>query len=921
MSGLLEEVVTPCPSRSSRGNDSFSYLWEDGLDSGDETANLKFTTEIKPPVLTRAKPKRSTRGASSFQVHEDSEKPMSSTTKPRMDNGKSLGTANHKSSLLSQPAQRFRPKVSLGPSPLSASGLKEPGPKTKDSGLDAMKNKDLLMQINGKECDMKPEGLNVRHDTVYMPTDDTTVASVFMGLFSPLKSQTTNSTNAHIPKDPEIDSLEARIARKRQAKKSFTSSARKAPLQPSTKIAQEASIRVDVAGKNGGKENTPPGSVIADGKDKGYKDVSLFEQPKAKQASNVSKVGRSRAGESGKVNAPRRAALGDKSNTKPSINSQSKGVIKPKPIEKSQPSLRISTLPKPEPSKKMIPSKLASSTANVKKLNEEFPPLTEDIPNLALYEDNWLSHQEIIITQLLNGLFEQADGHASSDNSETLRQELLDHYHNESFILLHKRVQASVSYGAMSIPGDVVARNSRLTQDLGLKRRFMDIWTKNYDLRALRASLETVIGRRISKDDAAVSNEKILKKKLEGFLEMFLLRNEDMKRPMVPGKEADTASRAYRRTILRSIMITVLLDKARVCPNTMLPRLFVTSSPLKSSAAVLQALARLLLPSGDIIKSLGHLDCQVSYEQGQLQEYDYRIGNLTVDVRDGVRLTRIAELLLYSHAQLADAGCATLPEKEQSPLSPHLKLPCTSRAVKLFNVQIALNALSARGTGVHGLVHDVAAEDIVDGHQEKTIALLWRLVISWGLSGLVGWDDRQEIGRLRKAVSQFDFRREQISDGAELDEHEQDHDEYVVLLKQWASLLAQLRGLRLENFSTSFADSRIYEAIVEEYQGYVLGNVECSGNLASRLRTLGCSPRFGTLSPSVPFSHWLLLTNVASLVTPNTPHTLNNSTFTLGALAFLCSGLLPASKRARAATVVQRAWRQFLHRRDASRRG
>lgn len=903
MSGLLEEVVTPCPSRSSRGNGSFSYLWEDGLDSGDETANLEFTTEIKPPVLTRAKPKRSTRGVSSLQIHEDSEKPMPSSTKPRMDNGKSLGTANRKPSLLSQPAQRFRPKVSFGPSPPSAnSGLKDPEPNKKDSGLDAMKNKNLLMQINGKERDMKQEGLkkDVRRDTVYIPTDDATVDSVFMGLFSPLKSQTTSSINTHIPKHPEIDSLEARVARKRQAKKSFTSSARKAPLQPTSKIEQEAFIRVDVAGKNGGKENTPPGSVIADGKDESYKDVSVFEQPKAKQASDVSKVRRSRIGGPGKVNAPRRAALGDKSNAKPSINSQSKGVTKPKPIEKPHSSPQKSTLSKPEPSKKMIPSKLASSTANAKKLNEKFPLLTEDTPNPALYEDNWLSHQEILITQLLNGLFEQADGYASSDNPETLRQELLEHYHNESFTLLHKRVQASVSYGAMCIPRDVVARNSRLRRDLGLKRRFMDIWIKNYDLRALRASLETVIGRRITEDDAAVSNEKILKKKLEGFLEMFLLRNEDMRRPMASGKEADTASRAYRRTILRSIIITVLLDKARVCPNTMLPCLFVTSSSLKSSAAVLQALARLLLPSGDIMKSLGHLGCQVSYEQGQLQEYDYRIGNLAVDVRDGVRLTRIAELLLYSHAQLSAAECTTLPEREQSPLSPHLKLPCTSRAVKLFNVQIALNALSASSTG---LVHDVAAEDIVDGHREKTIVLLWRLVISWGLPALVDWDDvKQEIGRLRKVVSHFDFRYEQISeDGMELEE--QDHDEYAVLLKQWASLLAQLRGLRLENFSTSFADSRIYEAIVEEYQGYVL-EVECSGNLTSRLRALGCSPQFGTLSPFVPFSHWLLLTNVANLVTPNTPHTLKNSAFTLGALAFLCSRLLPASKRARAATVV-----------------
>lgn len=880
MSGILGEAGTPCPSRSSNRHDTLDRLWQDGLDASDDTVNLDFTTEIKAPVLTKAKPKRRTGAVSSIQIHEDHDKrPASSMNRPRT----TMGASNRKSSLLTQPAQRFRPKVSFATTPSSTNARRQEqsDSQNKSAETDAMKNKKLLMQINGKERGIEQNAAlkkDVRRETVYIPTEDTTVASVFMGLFSPLKSQATNTINCQIPKDSEIDSLEARIARKRHAKKTMAGSARKTPLQPSTKTAQEGAIRVDIAGKNGGKENTPPGSVLVDGKDKSSnRGMPVFELPKSKPASRVSKYGGSQTDSLRIATRPRpqmRAALGDKSNTSPApVNkSQKKDLVKPKMADKEHnrsSALNSTTSNSLNHSKNTMPSKLAVSNIKAKKLDEQFPPLTENISNPALYEDHWLAHQEEVITQSLNKVFEQTDGHTSSDDPATLRHELLNRYQNDSFTLLYKRVQASLMNGAMSIPKNVLARESRLRQDLGLKRRFLDIWTKTYDLRALRAALETVIGRRIANDDddgrayMTTSKERILKRRIETFLEAFLLRNEDMvQRAETPGKEADAADRAYRHTALRSIMIIVLLDKSRVRSGTTLPRcLFVTSSLLKSSAAVLQALARLLLPtSGDIIKSLGHLDCQVSYEQQQIEEYDYHIKNLAVDVRDGVRLTRIVELLLNCYGDLdgeptttvtlPDGGAFSHLNEEQWSLLPYLKLPCTNRAIKLYNVQVALSALASNG-GTKVLIHDVAAEDIVDGHQEKTIALLWGLVSKWGLPGLVDWEDvRKEIGRLkRKAISQFGH--EQAMD-TELDKQS---DEYELLLKQWVSLLAQLKGIHMDSFSTSFADGRIYESILDEYQGYILGqDAERSGGdtIASRLQALGCSSQFGKLAIRSP---------------------------------------------------------------------
>jgi abnormal spindle-like microcephaly-associated protein len=279
---------------------------------------------------------------------------------------------------------------------------------------------------------------------------------------------------------------------------------------------------------------------------------------------------------------------------------------------------------------------------------------------------------------------------------------------------------------------------------------------------------------------------------------------------------------------------------------------------------------------------LNHLDCQVKYKQHPLQEYDYQIKNLAVDLRDGILLTRLVELLLYpstsflptqQHKPDSTDTVATptgedlaLPPGERDwPLSQHLKFPCVGRVTKVFNVQIALGALAGvRGVGF--IAQDIRAEDIVDGYREKTVALLWGLVGKWGLTGLVDWDDvRKEIVRLKRKTA-YRMGERQKDRRSHSEEVEEDFDEgyerYSFLLKQWASCLAGLKGLQLDNLTTSFADGRIFESIVAEYERYICVS-KCvepisakasdegtpSGrpetvNLATRLRALGCSAQF-----------------------------------------------------------------------------
>ncbi|KAJ5278766.1 hypothetical protein N7478_004138 [Penicillium angulare] len=958
MSGILGEAFTPCPLRL-RSSDVSSYGGNSTLDSfvdSDEpfeaTGNIEFTTEIRAPTLTGVRPRRANRSGSGFQIHNDGEKEPTPAEKRRRPNRPTTKTSEaRKSSLLAQPAQRIRPnnKAPLGSSqsinqetkpPQKTSRLESIPKKQPSHGMRALSN-ETSQPISSPALKNK-----VQQNTLYIPLDDSTVPNMFMDLFSPLKKQQAQ------PPPPVTDGtlfnpLEKRIANQ-QARKSLTVSARRAPLQASKKVAQESVFRVDIAGKNGGKENIPPGMVF----ESETKGSPPSKKPFNSHASNLPlkdiaprNVTRSLksvssleiAGVVRPVQSKRSVLEETRSKTKPS----------PAPVERRKPALSNSKGPIQSAYLNARASALsgrlgrsgsnnASSnarieTSNLKKLNAQYPKLTEDIKKPALYEDNWLSHQETVITQLVNSLFEHSNGSTKFYDQNTLRLEFLELYHTDMFIHLYRKLQASLSCGTLSIPKQVLSRSYRLRQDIGLRRRFLDIWMHSYDFHALAPAAETVIGRKISIDyDLFEDDRKAAASKLECFLDTFLLRNEDLNQFASDSKDALAVdhAKAYQRTVLRCIVLVTLLDQARQSPGSIVPRqLFVSSSQLKSSAGVLQALLRVLVPSyGDLTKPLAHFGCRLSYKQHQLQEYKYQIENIAVDLRDGVRLTRIVEVLFFTPSRVGlddqDQTEVTLNsgqtlslfgEHADVPLSKHLKYPCVSRATKLFNVQIALSALSSI-KGSSSVFVDMRPEEIVDGYREKTIAILWALVGSWGLASLVDWDDVQkEILRLKhKALTIFGndspkntswFTGKQFNDA----------DNHTRLLQQWAALLAGLKGLQIDNLTTSFADGKIYESIVDEYEPYLISNYHSananrnrysnSRSLQKRLSLLGCSSQFAQLVSADSSSSNIL-----------------DRECTLGSLAFLCSRLLTASKRARAATILQRAWRARLESRDIYRR-
>ena len=88
----------------------------------------------------------------------------------------------------------------------------------------------------------------------------------------------------------------------------------------------------------------------------------------------------------------------------------------------------------------------------------------------------------------------------------------------------------------------------------------------------------------------------------------------------------------------------------------------------------------------------------------------------------------------------------------QDPLLDKLRVPAVSRLQKVYNVELALKALASSKAGMPP--DSITARDLVDGHMEKTLALLWHLIFGFQL-GQILTEERlaKEINFLEKSLN------------------------------------------------------------------------------------------------------------------------------------------------------------------------
>lgn len=879
------------------------------------------------------------------------------------------------STLFAQPAQRAqfqndqRPGNAASPRKRRLSSVV--GQETQNP-----ERQDMRAVTAGHDSVLRKEA---RRRTIYVP-NDTTVFTIHPGASlqnqvskrsKPRKSDVfldlATLTEDKLETTRPAESDQAALPRRRGARESLTAAPRRAPLQVSQRQLQPQASSVDVVGKGGGKENVPPGGNAMPKRLGKRASLILPEKSSQKPFSSLAPVG-----EEAEFNVNAQSSVRGSSLA---AENESADHFKPtdRPIEaQRQYTLRNSTsarltlnanvtgrkgsLPSRSVNVPQVEASQSPPTApvapniNLKQTKpaQKYVAIPEDIAHPELYEENWLSHQEQGISQLVNSLFDKAHvTKAASPNSFPFRQKLLNIYHNSENVLLHKRLRASLRFGALSIPPETLAQVARFKDDCGQRQRFLDLWLKTYNLEALQVAAEVVVGRRrvsSPRNCGSGSSQGMSPKSQSGkstmkFLQTFLVQNLDLANRQsinVTGLSSPGASLASRgsspnaaqiwqRTALRSLMLINLLDTAQRQGLFPCQNLFQTSSPYKSSLAVVQGLCRLLIPSvGDVPRVLGHLGFHVSHTQYPLEEFSYHISNLAVDLRDGVRLTRLVECLLYPPGSLdlhRDGLTVTLASGDVLtsstnyngdqgatwPLSQHLKYPCTGRVQRMYNVEIALAALGSITDVDNGMLRGLSATDIVDGHREKTVRLLWGLVSKWGLGMLVDFDlvDR-ETKRLRHMQARKLGRTTCDEEVAEVT-CSKESERQTRLLREWAQLVCALHDVAVTNLTTSFADGQAYKAIGHEYTAIIPASTSCpkskgetSGDLPSILSAFGCSKSFTSLFLS--------------------PRTSPSKTTTTSLLAFLASRILPVATPHNAALCIQRAYRAHLARWETRRR-
>lgn len=185
------------------------------------------------------------------------------------------------------------------------------------------------------------------------------------------------------------------------------------------------------------------------------------------------------------------------------------------------------------------------------------------------------------------------------------------------------------------------------------------------------------------------------------------LENKYSRNFALTAKYAEQIKKFALRKLLHLIVFLDAAKERRIIKHN--PCLFTRTSQYKETKEILIKVASQLIANiGDITKYVKRLGISLVHKQTYLDEFDYAFTNLAVDLRDGIRLTKVMEIILL-----------------RDDLTRQLRYPAVSRLQKVHNVDVGLKALQEADYQIHG---DIAPKDIVDGHREKTLSLLWQLI-------------------------------------------------------------------------------------------------------------------------------------------------------------------------------------------------
>ncbi|XP_072919609.1 abnormal spindle-like microcephaly-associated protein [Hemitrygon akajei] len=503
---------------------------------------------------------------------------------------------------------------------------------------------------------------------------------------------------------------------------------------------------------------------------------------------------------------------------------------------------------------------------------------------------------------------------------------------SESMVKVIQKLEAAIEAKHL-----LVRKDRCLWKDFGHRQKILK-WLLSYNPLWLRIGLECVFGEMIPLESNSDVNG------LARFILNRLLWNSDIaavyRHSTVPHLYADEHQEVLAQFTLKKFLLLVwFLDCAK--QSRMIdhdPCLFCKDAEFKASKDLLLAFSRdFLSGEGDICRHLGFLGLTVSHCQMPLHEFNFAVTNLAVDLRCGIRLVRAVELLTQDWK-----------------LSKQLRVPAISRLQKLHNVDVALKALKTRVDLKDERGIDIDPRDIVDGHREKTLALLWRIIFAFQVEILLNEDQlREEIEFLKNnlhtshklaALRSLSVPPHPVKD-KDLNCLTEKYSPQITLLMNWINAVCAYYGVKVENFTVPFSDGRVLCYLIHHYHPSLLP----VNNICQRTTQTVEYAQHGTVAIDTSTSesdensidaiptNTLPLTGIYEELLENEKKNFNLVTTAVAELggipamirlmdmsntipeekvvityvSFLCARLLDLRKEARAARIIQAAWRRY----------
>ena len=220
-----------------------------------------------------------------------------------------------------------------------------------------------------------------------------------------------------------------------------------------------------------------------------------------------------------------------------------------------------------------------------------------------------------------------------------------------------------------------------------------------------------------------ITNNHVTKESLKKIIMKRVLSEPSTVRKYTGGKcktpsgkfESNMRITVHQHALSQIMILVFFLDKAKTL-NVLTddPCLFEISSSIKSSEDMLISLCQDCSKQRSTLRHLDYEGISVSHIQNPLDEYDFYVRNLAVDLKDGVCLAKMIDIITEHRSNLLSL----------------MRLPATSREHKIYNVNIALAALNHLGVPN---ISDITTAHIVAAHQPRILQLLWSTILYFEL--------------------------------------------------------------------------------------------------------------------------------------------------------------------------------------------